>query len=89
MTIRGKKKYQIYLDEKNFIFIKKFLDVRNDQRGGMSGLVDRYLERQVYLIKHNPEFFSPKLHGKLTVRKLLNLLKLKTPSQDGAEQTPA
>jgi len=89
MAIQGKKKFQIYLDEENFNFIKNFLDVRNDQRGGMSGLIDRYLDRQVYIIKHNPEFFNPKLHGKMTVGKFLKLLKLKTPPQDGAEQTPA
>ena len=81
MPVKGKQRYQIYLDKENYDFVQQFLDIRRDQ-GGISGLLDKHLKRDVFMIKNNPEFFNVKDHGKMTLTKFINILQLKAMSKD-------
>jgi len=72
MAIQGKKRIVIYVDEENYKFMKTFVDSRPNL-GGISGLLDRHLKRDVMLIKANKDYFDIKNHGKMSLAKLIHL----------------
>lgn len=75
MAVKGKKQYAFYLDEENVEFIKAHFVSRKDS-GGLSGFIDKYLERTVFMIKSNPDIFDKIKPGYLTFPKLWQLVKL-------------
>ncbi len=42
MSVKGKRKYSLYLDEKNADYVLSFLE-RAKNKGGLSALVDTYI----------------------------------------------
>ena len=77
MAVEGKKAYKFYLDEKNVEFLKSHFASLKDS-GGLSGFIDKYLERSVWILKSSPEYVSEiKKHpGKFNFIKLWQLVKL-------------
>lgn len=75
MAIPEKKAYKLYLDEENVEFLRSYLRNRRNQQG-LSGLVDKYLARCVWMIKNNQDIFKKIEPGKLTFSKFWQLLKL-------------
>jgi hypothetical protein len=75
MAVKGKRKYSFYLDENNVEFLKAHFVARKDE-GGLSGFLDKYLERTVWMLKSNPDVFEKIKPGKLTFPKLWQLVKL-------------
>lgn len=77
MAVKGKKQYAFYLDEKNVEFLKSHFSSLKDS-GGLSGFIDKYLDRSVRIMKSNPDYVSAikRKPGKLTFNKLWQLVKL-------------
>jgi len=77
MAVKGKKLYAFYLDEENVEFLKAhFASVKDS--GGLSGFIDKYLNRSVWILKSSPEYQS-EIHcnpGKFTFSKLWQLVKV-------------
>jgi len=78
MSIAGRKKYQVYLDEKDVQVLQKWLDSRPGQ-GGLSELLQKYVHRCSAIIEKNPEKLKAVEPGKLTIKKFFQLLKLEMP----------
>lgn len=87
MAIEGKKKYQLYLDEENVEFLKNHLSQRPNA-GGISGLVDKYLARCVFMIKENQDIFDKIEPGKMTLKKFFQFTKLNIRMQDQWKDKP-
>jgi hypothetical protein len=81
MAIDGKKKYQLYLDEENVEYLKKHFSQRPNA-GGISGLVDKYLDRCVIMHKDNQDIFDKIEPGKLTLKKFFQFVKLQFRMQE-------
>lgn len=75
MAVKGKKQYAFYLDEDNVEFLKSHFISRKDS-GGLSGFIDKYLSRTVWMIKSNPDIYNKIEPGKLTFQKLWQIVKL-------------
>lgn len=87
MAIEGKKRYQIYLDEKNMDFLKTHFDSRPNT-GGISGLLDKYLARCVFMIKENQEIFDQIEPGKMTLKSFWKLTKINMKIQKDWKDKP-
>lgn len=74
MAIKGKKIFQLYLDQENYELVKEYLDTRPGQ-GGMSALMDKHLERCAKIVKNNRNLFGEIEPGKMTVKKFFQFLK--------------
>jgi hypothetical protein len=77
MAVKGKKLYRLYLDEKNFEFLRKHLDT-TPGKGGVSALVDKYLARCAYAVENNRDLFGEIAATKMGWRKLWQLFQLQT-----------
>lgn len=77
MAVKGKKAYLFYLDEKNVESLKAHFESLKDS-GGLSGFIDKYLERTIWIMKSNPDYVSEikRDPGKMRFRKLWQLVKL-------------
>jgi len=86
MAVKGKKQYAFYLDEKNVEFLKAHFASIKDS-GGLSGFIDKYLERTVWIMKSNPDYVSEikRNPGKLGFKKLWQLVKLQWSSLEEQE----
>ena len=75
MAISGKKAYKFYLNEENVEFLRAQLERRHVD-GGLSGFIDKYLARTVWMVKNNKESFDKMKPGKLTWRNIWQLWKI-------------
>lgn len=84
MAIEGKKKYQIYLTEKDVEFLRKYLNGRPNT-GGLSGFLDKHIRRSVWMIKNNQDIFDRLTPGKMTFKKMIELTKFNIRMQEEYE----
>ena len=75
MPVAGKKKYVVYLDEKNVETIRKYLSKKPDA-GGLSALLDKHVSRCASIIEKNPQALLEIEPGKMTAKKFMQLAKL-------------
>lgn len=75
MAVKGKKKYSFYLTEENVDFLQNHFIARKDA-GGLSGFIDKYLERSVWMLKNNPDVIEKVKPGKMTLKSFWQLLRL-------------
>lgn len=78
MAIKNKKKYMVYLDEKNTEFLKEYLETTKN-KGGLSGLFDGYVTTMTRTLKVS----GYKPGTKLTFKQLFKIAK------NGFSQDPA
>lgn len=75
MPVAGKKKYVVYLEEKNVDTIRKYLS-KKPETGGLSALLDKHVSRCASIIEKNEAALLAIKPGKMTVKKFMQLAKL-------------
>ena len=75
MAVKGKKAYLFYLEQENVEFLQNHFVTRKGA-GGLSGFIDKYLERSVWMIKNNPDIYEKVKPGKMTFKSFWQILKL-------------
>ena len=84
MGMKGKKKYTFYLEEENVEFLRAHF-IRKRDEGGLSGFIDKYLERAVWIAKANHELYEKIPSKKFTFKGFWNLLKIQYRLQEERE----
>jgi len=87
MAIEGKKRYSIYLDEKNVEYLREYFDTRPNT-GGLSALLDKYLARCVFMVKENRDTFDGIEPGRMSFKKFWQLCKIQVKKMDEWKDQP-
>ncbi len=75
MAVKGKEAVMLYLDKENMDVLRKYLDTRKGT-GGISAVMDKHVARLADIIRKNKKQLSEIEPGRLTLKKLVQLMKL-------------
>ncbi len=75
MAVEGKIKVTMYLDKENIEVLRNYLDTRPGA-GGVSAIMDKHVSRLADIIRKNKKQLSEIEPGRLTLKKLVQLMKM-------------